>query len=65
MQWLFATGSTKARTRLYRIGITNNLTEIQKDFDVYGLLQNGWQSFEKQTEYSAFLATKKKINFPS
>lgn len=60
---VFAMGSTKARTRLYRIGITNNLTEIQKDFDVYGLLQNGWNSFEKQTEYRAFLVTKKKSNF--
>ncbi len=60
---IFAMGSTKARTRLYRIGITNNLAEIQKDFDVYGLLQNGWQSFEKQTEYRAFLVTKKKSKF--
>lgn len=60
---VFAIGSTKARTRLYRIGITNNLVEIQKDFDVYGLLENGWQSFEKQTEYRAFLVTTKKSNF--
>lgn len=58
---VFAMGSTKARTRLYRIGITNNLVEIQKDFDVYGLLESGWQPFEKQTEYRAFLVTKKKV----
>lgn len=60
---VFAMGSTKARTRLYRIGITNNFTEIQKDFDVYGLLQNGWQAFEKQTAYRAFLVLKKSSNF--
>ncbi len=60
---VFAMGSTKARTRLYRIGITNHITQIQKDFDVYGLLENGWHYFEKQTEYSAFLVTGKTSNF--
>ncbi len=60
---VFATGSTKARTRLYRIGISNNLAEIQKDFDVYGLVDNGWQQFDKKTEFRAFLVTKKKSNF--
>jgi len=35
--WIFATGSTVVRTRLYRMGITNNIEEIIADFDVYGL----------------------------
>ncbi len=60
---VFAIGSTKARTRLYRIGISNNLAEIQKEFDVYGLFENAWKPFEKQTEFKAFLVTKKKSNF--
>lgn len=60
---VFATGTTKARTRLYRIGISNNLAEIEKDFDVYGLVENGWRRFEKQKEFSAFLVMKKKSNF--
>ena len=34
--WIFATGSTKARTRLYRMGITKYLLEIKKDFLVFG-----------------------------
>lgn len=29
---VFATGSTTARTRLYRIGISNNLRDIEQDF---------------------------------
>lgn len=29
---IFATGSNEVRTRLYRMGITNNLFEIQEDF---------------------------------
>jgi hypothetical protein len=60
---VFATGSTKARTRLYRMGISNNLAEIQKDFEVYGLIGNSWQPFQKQIEYDAFLVIKKKGNF--
>jgi len=35
--WIFATGSTAVRTRLYRMGITNNLADIKEDFKVYGL----------------------------
>ena len=35
--YVFATGSTKARTRLYRMGITKYIAEIKKDFWVYGL----------------------------
>lgn len=34
---IYARGSNTVRTRLYRIGIANNLAEIQKDFQVYGL----------------------------
>lgn len=60
---VFAIGNTKARTRLYRIGINNNLAEIQKDFDVYGLAGDDWRFFEKQTEYTAFLVMKKRSNF--
>lgn len=34
--WILATGSTSVRTRLYRMGITNNLAEISEDFIVMG-----------------------------
>lgn len=56
---VFATGSTKARTRLYRIGISNNFVEIKEDFNVYGLINDNWQDFQKQTEFEAFLVIKK------
>ena len=58
--WIFATGLTKSRTRLYRMGITNNLIEIQKNFHVYGLRDNKWQKFKKDMEYEAFLVKRKK-----
>jgi hypothetical protein len=58
--WVYAAGSSKARTRLYRIGITNNLVEIKKDFWVYGLKDNQWHEFRKGVDYHAFLIKRKK-----
>ena len=44
---IFATGSTKAKTRLYRMGITNNLDSINSDFEVFGLTaEKKWVPFE-------------------
>ena len=34
--FVYATGSTKSRTRLYRMGITPFHEEIAQDFDLYG-----------------------------
>jgi hypothetical protein len=56
---IYIKGSTLARTRLYRIGISANLEEINKSFDIYGLLDNiGWTQFDKNKNYSAFLIRK-------
>jgi hypothetical protein len=58
--WILATGSTNVRTRLYRMGITNNLVEISEDFSVFGLNSNGeWDKFLVGEDYEAFLLTKK------
>lgn len=53
--YVYATGSSKSRTRLYRMGITNNLEEIKQAFKVYGFINNNWEKFEKGKEYEAFL----------
>jgi hypothetical protein len=58
--YVFATGSTSARTRLYRMGITKYYDEVKKDFDIYGLKENEWQPFKKGIEYDAFLIELKK-----
>ena len=58
--WIYAKGSNTARTRLYRIGITNNILEIRKDFEVFGLNDDQWHTFSKHTEYQAFLIKRKK-----
>jgi hypothetical protein len=59
---VMATGSTLARTRLYRMGITNNLLLIERDFHVYGYKNNNWVKFEKNGPYDVFLVKRKKIN---
>lgn len=44
---IIATGSTLVRTRLYRMGITNNLDEISKDFYIFGYNEDEqWVEFE-------------------
>lgn len=57
--WVFATGSTAVRTRLYRMGLTNNLAEISKDFHVYGLKDDQWEDFIIGEDYEAFLVKRK------
>jgi hypothetical protein len=58
--WVFATGSTSARTRLYRMGITNNLLEIKINFEVFGYNElEVWEEFIAGKDYEAFLITKK------
>jgi len=57
---IYATGSTKSRTRMYRIGISNNLKDIRKDFFVFGLKNNQWHDFEADKEYEGFLVVRKK-----
>ena len=58
---IYVTGNTLTRTRLYRMSISNNLEEINKKFEIYGLLENkGWVIYEKNNNYSAFLIKLKK-----
>ena len=60
--WVHVTGSTFVRTRLYRMGITNNLTEIAEDFFVFGLKDEKWEKFIVGEDYEAFLVTRKNKN---
>ena len=62
--WILATGSTAVRTRLYRMGITNNLAEISEDFAIFGYDTKGnWEPFIVGEDYEAFLLTKKDNKF--
>ncbi|MEI7978043.1 MAG: hypothetical protein WCI53_04295 [Bacteroidota bacterium] len=53
--WVYATGSTKSRTRLYRMGISKYYDEIEKDFYLFGMWNGEWKEFEMEIDYTAFL----------
>jgi hypothetical protein len=56
---VYATGSTPARTRLYRIGITKFYNDIQNDFYLYGQIGDKLYAFEAGKEYEGFVAQRK------
>jgi len=53
--YIYATGSTSARTRLYRMGISKYLDEVLNDFEIYGEVKDGWVQYEKDVDYLSFL----------
>jgi hypothetical protein len=57
--YVYATGSTKARTRLYRIAITKFFEEMKKDFYLYGQAGDKYPEFETGKNYDGFLAQRK------
>jgi len=58
--WVYATGSTKSRTRSYRMGIAKHLADIKKDYEMFGLSNSRCENFEPGTDYEAFLVKRKK-----
>lgn len=59
--WVYATGSTKSRTRLYRMGITKHLTAVKADFHLYGESGEYWEPFKKEKNYLGFAVKRKNI----
>jgi predicted choloylglycine hydrolase len=58
------TGSTPARTRLYRMAITINLAEISQDFVIFGYSSDrNWEEFVVNKSYHAFLVTKRENEY--
>jgi hypothetical protein len=57
--WIYATGSTKARTRLYRMGISKFLKEVTTDFEILGEVSDDWEEFKIGIEYDGFLVRRK------
>ncbi|WP_241773516.1 hypothetical protein [Chryseobacterium sp. Leaf394] len=60
--YVYATGSTKARTRLYRMGITKFYDQMKKDFYLHGQIGNEFPEFQIGIDYEGFLAQRKFIN---
>ncbi len=57
--YVYATGSTETRTRLYRMGITKFYEEMQKDFYLYGQAGDNYPEFELGKDYDGFLTQRK------
>lgn len=55
-------GSTPSRTRLYRIAISHELSGIKKIYNVWGIVNDTPQPFEKDRPYTGFLFSLKGIN---
>jgi hypothetical protein len=50
-----AMGATPSRTRLYQIGISKNIEELQEKYQIFGLFEDSvWTEFKKNVPYSAF-----------
>lgn len=62
---VFFSGSTPERTRLYRMAISLNLNELEKDFEIFGVNFDGYRYvvnlFESNKNYDGFIV-KRKLN---
>lgn len=58
--FVIAVGSTASRTRLYQMAISRNLTDLEADFEIFGLLGNEWKPFQVLTSYQAFGVKKRR-----
>ena len=51
---LYAEGASKAKTRLYQMGINAHWDEIGQLFDVKGFAEDKWEQFQRNKNYEAF-----------
>jgi len=58
--WIYATGSTKARTRLYRMGIAKYVSEVTADLEILGEKNQEWETFKRDIDYDGFLVKRLK-----
>ena len=57
--FVYISGNTNVRTRLYRIGISKYYNELIDDFYIYGLLNGTFENFTLGVDYEGFLTQKK------
>lgn len=60
---VFIQGTTVSRTRRYQMGISRHWKEINPVFDIWGLQNEKWHSFEPGKNYEAFLGRRKSAFF--
>ena len=57
--WVYAEGSTPARTRLYQINILKYFDELERNFHLLCLLDGEWEEFRPNINYDAFVVKRK------
>ena len=58
--WVYAEGSTPARTRLYQMNIVKYFEQITADFELQCLLNQEWEDFRFNVNYEAFVIKRKR-----
>ncbi len=58
--WVYATGSTPSRTRLYRMGINKYFDEVEKALHIFCEFADDWLPFESERNFEGY-AVKRKI----
>ncbi|WP_394337181.1 DUF6934 family protein [Chitinophaga skermanii] len=58
-RYIFFTGSTNGRTRLYRMAIGLNLEELSSKFEIYCQTDNGIIPFRKNISITGLLIKRK------
>jgi hypothetical protein len=61
-RWIYFTGSSRSRSRLYRMAIGLNLEELSLTFDIYAITANRIVPFCKNMEVTEFLVRRKSFN---
>lgn len=59
---VYIEGSSPSRTRLYRIIIAKELSEIEKVFGIYGVINDSLEDFEKNKNYTGLIINLKNHN---
>ena len=55
---IYITGSTKSRTRLYRMAISKNLEELQRNFQIDYVIGQTYGPFERDMDCDGYMVTK-------
>lgn len=57
--WVYATGSSNVRTRLYRMGINKYFDELEISFHIFGEDGDDWLPFDKNTDFEGYVVKRK------
>ena len=57
--WVYVTGSTNSRTRLYRMGINKYFEDVANEFFIFGESDDKWLPFEKEKDFEGYVVKRK------